>query len=200
MELFAPGELDRNLAEQQQNSGGLLELAREEYHALLDTFIAPVRRAYSLDDLGPRRFDFAYEAEFAAEATGAAAGQAGQAKRVTVRTQVVRADFELTNLRGAILHCSLWRQLLASAPATPNDGNGGGGSSFNQLPLQSTRPCVVLVHDYGCARPDMLPCLAPCLAAGCDVCAFDCSGAGHSTGRCVERLHARAAAVTTFAG
>ena len=60
MELFGEGEFDRSLAEQ-QSKGGLLELAREEYHALLDQFIAPVRRSYTMADLGPRRFKFAFE-------------------------------------------------------------------------------------------------------------------------------------------
>ena len=203
MELFAPGspeslELEASLSSAYLSFGGpreLLGLARAEYHSLLDLLVAPARRQYDTASLGPAEFDFAFDAAAplpgaaATNAAAAAAAAAAAGHVVTVRSRVRRTDFTVDNLRGCTLCCSLWRQHFehdddddgggGDDAGTADDGSGGGGGGKPASP----RPCVVLVHDYSCARPDALPCLAPCLAAGCDVCAFDCSGAGHSTGR-----------------
>ncbi len=90
------------------------------------------------------------------------------------RATVVRRDFEVTNARGQLLHCSLWERPVAVA----EDWDRGQAS-----------PCVLYLHGNSSSRAEAVKTqvLKAALAAGAGgVAAFDFAGCGRSSGEYVS--------------
>ena len=76
----------------------------------------------------------------------------------------LREDSSFTNARGLKLQCSMWRRADLDAPA----------------------PCVVYSHGNASCRAEALQILAPVLASGASVFAFDFAGCGQSEGEYIS--------------
>jgi pimeloyl-ACP methyl ester carboxylesterase len=76
----------------------------------------------------------------------------------------VREDSTLTNPRGLTLQCSMWRRETVAEPV----------------------PCVVYTHGNASCRAEALQILAPVLASGACVFAFDFAGCGMSEGEYIS--------------
>eukprot|EP01017_Pseudomicrothorax_dubius_P022708 TRINITY_DN24542_c0_g1_i2.p1 TRINITY_DN24542_c0_g1~~TRINITY_DN24542_c0_g1_i2.p1 ORF type:complete len:355 (+),score=69.68 TRINITY_DN24542_c0_g1_i2:132-1196(+) len=107
------------------------------YDSLWKAFIRPPRDLYTQEELGPVTFRINDEA-------------------------FIRKDFQVTNIRGNRLECSLFG------------------------PLENwrveERPCVVYLHGSSSSRVEALSVLRSLLPIGIIVCAFDFAGTGHSEG------------------
>jgi fermentation-respiration switch protein FrsA (DUF1100 family) len=116
------------------------QMAKLGYEQLVGAIIRPPRCQYTVRHLGPIEFTFCGR-------------------------QIKRKDFELHNMRGQLLACSMWE------PTERGD---------DQI------PCVIYMHGNSSARVEALPQLSLALSLGCNFVAFDFAGSGLSEGEYVS--------------
>ena len=153
---------------------GYWNLLRDGYEEMVKCIIRPPRAEYDPRELGPPSFVYG-NAEFR------------------------REDFEVTNPRGHKLKASMWRQASANGPS-PCVVYLHGNASCRAEVAPALPPPLPLAPPYPypppCTPslppsqpllirpplPKALGLLAPVLAAGASLCAFDFSGCGMSDG------------------
>mmetsp|Transcript_31506 Transcript_31506/g.30070 ORF Transcript_31506/g.30070 Transcript_31506/m.30070 type:complete len:505 (+) Transcript_31506:100-1614(+) len=113
-------------------------MAKQGYLELVHAIIRPPRCNYEMSQLGPNRFDFGGKS-------------------------FVRNDFEVSNVRGMKVVCSMWE------------------------PTKLTRqnnvlPCVIYMHGNSSARVEALGQLSLVLSLGATLVSFDFCGSGKSDG------------------
>lgn len=116
------------------------QMAKLGYEQLVHAIIRPPRCQYEAKHLGPPIFPFAGR-------------------------NIRRKDFELHNIRGLLVVCSLWE---------PEDRG------------DERLPCVIYMHGNSSARVEALPQLTLALSLGCTFFAFDFAGSGLSEGEYVS--------------
>jgi hypothetical protein len=114
------------------------QMMQQGYQELVNAIIRPPRCKYSPNHLGPAHFQF-----------GSKTFQ--------------RTDFELRNLRGLKIVCSMWEPT----------------QDCRQNPIL---PCVIYMHGNSSARLEAIPQLALVLSLGITMLSFDFCGSGLSEG------------------
>jgi pimeloyl-ACP methyl ester carboxylesterase len=114
------------------------QMMQQGYQELVNAIIRPPRCKYSPNHLGPAHFQFG--------------GKTFQ-----------RTDFELRNLRGLKIVCSMWEPT----------------QDCRQNPIL---PCVIYMHGNSSARLEAIPQLALVLSLGITMLSFDFCGSGLSEG------------------
>lgn len=133
---------DEDAGQTPQQKPSYWQMMQQGYQELVNAIIRPPRCKYSTHHLGPASFHFC--------------GRMFQ-----------RTDFELRNLRGLKIVCSMWE------PAP----------EFRQNPVL---PCVIYMHGNSSARLEGIPQLALVLSLGITLLAFDFCGSGLSEGEYVS--------------
>jgi hypothetical protein len=122
----------------QQEKMSYWQMMQQGYTELVNAIIRPPRCKYTTQHLGPVSFNFC--------------GRTFQ-----------RTDFELRNMRGLKIVCSMWE------PASENRHN-------------PVLPCVIYMHGNSSARLEAIPQLALTLSLGITMLSFDFCGSGLSEG------------------
>jgi hypothetical protein len=131
---------DENALEPEQLS--YWQMIKQGYQELVNAIIRPPRCTYEISQLGPKSFDYC--------------GKIFE-----------RRDFELRNLRGMKVVCSMWE------PAP-------------QCRHNNVLPCVIYMHGNSSARVEALTQLSLVLSLGATLVSFDFCGSGRSDGNYVS--------------
>ncbi|KAJ1454308.1 hypothetical protein M885DRAFT_465569 [Pelagophyceae sp. CCMP2097] len=126
---------------------------RSAWRSVVKLIIRPPRARYEMADLGPFTFEVSSKRAIPRDAR--------LRSGATDSFFVARSDFQIVNSQDLVLQCSLWCRVEGD-PAN--------------------RPCVLYCHGNASCRMEALPHVAPLLALGMRVCAFDAAGSGLSEG------------------